>query len=356
MRKASPERTAASRGIAVFAPNWLGDAIMALPAIADIGRHFPAARLVVLARAAVAEAVRLSPLVDEVITLRWGGRALRRHGWRDDLDGIRQARCDTAILLPNSFASAWLATRARIPQRWGYATDLRRPILTRAVPLPRGSRHQSAYYQHLVEALGMEAGSDEPVLDVAAPLVDAAAALLTSRGWDRANRLVVMAPGAAYGTAKQWLPGHFAELGLLLTARTGVQAALVGTAADAPTTAEIRRLAGVGSSTRIIDLAGATTLQTLAGVMHLASVCVSNDSGAMHLAAAVGVPVAAIFGPTRERETAPLTRRGQRAEVLINPVWCRPCMLRECPIDHRCMKGLTPDRVFAAAVDLMGSR
>ena len=114
-----------------------------------------------------------------------------------------------------------------------------------------------------------------------------------------------------------------------------------------------RRPAGCGRScpedirAKIIDLAGATTLDTLAGVFALASACVSNDSGAMHLAGAVGVPLAALFGPTRERETAPLARRGRRMEVLINHVWCRPCMLRECPLDHRCMRGLSPERVLA---------
>jgi heptosyltransferase-2 len=106
----------------------------------------------------------------------------------------------------------------------------------------------------------------------------------------------------------------------------------------------------------VIDLTGATTLAVLAGVMSLAAACVSNDSGAMHLAGAVGTPLAALFGPTRERETSPLARRGRRADVLINPVWCRPCMLRECPIDHRCMTGLKPARVVASVRELMESR
>ena len=103
----------------------------------------------------------------------------------------------------------------------------------------------------------------------------------------------------------------------------------------------------------MIDLCGATTLPVLAGAIAIARAFVSNDSGAMHVASAIGVPVAAIFGPTREHETRPLPRSGARTEVLLHPVWCRPCMLRECPIDHRCMKGLSPDRVFASVRDLM---
>jgi heptosyltransferase-2 len=133
----------------------------------------------------------------------------------------------------------------------------------------------------------------------------------------------------------------------------GATCVLVGSGGDAETTHWIVRSMGDGVRDTVIDIAGATSLELLAGVLKLASACVSNDSGAMHLAGAVGVPLAALFGPTREHETAPLTRTGGRLDVLINPVWCRPCMLRECPIDHRCMKGLPPARVAEAVVRLM---
>jgi heptosyltransferase-2 len=131
------------------------------------------------------------------------------------------------------------------------------------------------------------------------------------------------------------------------------QCVLIGSAADGTTTRLVRALVPEDVRGEIIDVAGATTLDSLAGVMTLASACVSNDSGAMHLAGAVGVPLAALFGPTRERETAPLARRGRRVEVLIHHVWCRPCMLRECPLDHQCMRGLSPERVLATVVELM---
>jgi heptosyltransferase-2 len=166
---------------------------------------------------------------------------------------------------------------------------------------------------------------------------------------DRARHdrtLIVLAPGAAYGTAKRWLPSHFATLISQLTARGDTHCVLVGSAADAATTREIAAMLAPGSRMQVTDLAGATTLEGLTAVLTLAKVCIANDSGAMHLAAAAGTPVVALFGPTRDRETAPLARGGQVAEVLINPVWCRPCMLRECPIDHRCMRGLAPSRVF----------
>jgi heptosyltransferase-2 len=128
---------------------------------------------------------------------------------------------------------------------------------------------------------------------------------------------------------------------------------LVGSSADAAITRWVRALVPDDERPAVIDLAGSTTLETLMGVLSLATACVSNDSGAMHVAGAVGVPLAALFGPTRERETAPLSGRGGRVEILINHVWCRPCMLRECPIDHRCMQGLPPERVLSVVTDLM---
>jgi heptosyltransferase-2 len=337
----------------VLSPNWLGDAVMALPAIADVKRHIGSRRLIVAARPAVASMFRLAPSVDDVVTLEWRGRLRRREGWSRDLAAIRETGCDTALLLPNSFASAWIARRAGIPERWGYAADLRGLLLTRAVSRPRGSVHQAEYYQQLVRALGIATGPREAVLTVPDAARDAARAMLIARGWDGSRPLAVMAPGAAYGKAKQWLPGHFARLAVMLTNERQAQCVMVGSRADADATATIAAL-GREASPPIIDLAGATTLEQLAGVLGLACVCVSNDSGAMHLAAAIGAPVVALFGPTREHETAPLARQHQRADVLINPVFCRPCMLRECPIDHRCMKGLAPERVFGAVVDLMG--
>jgi len=128
---------------------------------------------------------------------------------------------------------------------------------------------------------------------------------------------------------------------------------LVGSRADRTTTAAVLALTAADARARVIDVAGHTTLEGLAGIFSLAHVCVSNDSGAMHLAAAIGTPVVAVFGPTRERETAPLASAGGRTEVLTHPVWCRPCMLRECPIDHRCMTRITPARVYTAVEMLM---
>jgi heptosyltransferase-2 len=131
---------------------------------------------------------------------------------------------------------------------------------------------------------------------------------------------------------------------------------LVGSRGDAPTTSRIRAALAATAAGRTIVLAGVTSLAQLAAVLTLSSSCISNDSGAMHVAAALGTPVVALFGPTIEAETRPLTSPGGWAQVLTTKVWCRPCMLRECPIDHRCMSGITPEMVAAAIEEAPGAR
>ena len=342
--------------VCVFAPNWLGDAVMALPAIADLKRHFAASRFVVAARSSVGSLFELVPGIDGVVTLKWRARPFSGRTLRDDILALRRS-CDpdadgaegsavrgAALMLPNAFATAWLAKRALFVERWGYATDWRRRLLTRPVRVPAASMHQGRYYQQLTEALGVASGPLEPRVEVPDAVRQQAREQLNRAGWDGRQTLVAMAPGAAYGTAKRWLPTYFAEV-IASLRDVDVRTVLVGSAADAET---VRMILGYESAraAQPIDVVGATSLHGLAGVLTIAGACVSNDSGAMHLAGAIGTPLVALFGPTRETETAPLIRTNGYRDVLLDPVWCRPCMLRECPIDHRCMKGLKPASVL----------
>ncbi len=334
--------------VVVVAPNWLGDAVMALPAIADVRRHFAPAPLVVAARRSVADLFRMVPGVDSVLVLEWNGAWWRRRALDEDAMRLRESGAATAILLPNSFASALLPTRAGVADIWGYASDLRTRLLSRAVRRPKTPLHQGDYYQHLVRELGIETGPLEPVLSIPVAAVTGARALLADRGWDSISPLIVLAPGAAYGRAKQWIPSHVVRLVTDLSGDRRVTCVLAGSRGDAATTAAIRAAVPRECRSRVLDLAGTTTLPVLAAILTLSRTCVSNDSGALHLAAAAGVPVVAIFGSTNERATRPLSRGGVRVKVLTNPVWCRPCMLRECPIDHRCMTGIEPRHVLDA--------
>jgi heptosyltransferase-2 len=168
--------------------------------------------------------------------------------------------------------------------------------------------------------------------------------LLMDGGWDGRSPVVALAPGAAYGGAKRWPPEYFGELASALAA-DGISSVMVGSTADAPTAADVAR-AFQPRGARLHNLVGRTDLSALAGVLTLCRTLVTNDSGAMHLAAAAGVPVTAVFGPTDDTATRPL---GDAHAVLTNPVWCRPCMLRECPLDHRCMRGIAVGAVLASA-------
>jgi lipopolysaccharide heptosyltransferase II len=342
--------------LVIMAPNWLGDAVMALPAIGDVRRGAPAATVAIAARPAIAPLFQLVRGIDETIVLD-------QQTWRAAAAELGARAFDSALLLPNSVHAALIAYRGGIAQRWGYRTQLRGPLLTRAIDPPAGV-HQVEYYQQLVHALGFPHGDIEPRLAIADTVRDAGARLLIESGWNRRAPLAAIAPGAAYGGAKRWPPEYFADLASGF-ASDGVRTVMIGSAADAATAREVvkvpRSPKGLrhsgpavehgservpqGFSPAIIDLVGKTDLPTLAGVLTHCRALVTNDSGAMHLAAAAGVPVTAVFGPTNELATRPI---GDAHAIVTNDVWCRPCMLRECPLDHRCLRGVSATSVAAA--------
>jgi heptosyltransferase-2 len=347
--------------LVILAPNWLGDAVMALPAIADLRRAAPHASIAVAARPAIAPLFCLVPDVNETIVLNSGRPERLRDGfgWRGLGVELADRQFDTAVLLPNSAHSALAVTRAAIPERWGYSTDWRGRLLTRAIRPPSGL-HQVDYYQHLVHALGFPNGSVEPRVMVPDAAREAGLRQLTGAGWDGRSPLVALAPGAAYGGAKKWPPESFAELAIALAADR-VQCVMLGSAADVDTAGSVARPfltaeasakavqgreAGGPERPALLDLVGKTDLLTLAGVLTYCRALVTNDSGAMHFGAAVGVAVTAVFGPTNDHATRPM---GDAHVVVSHEVWCRPCMLRECPLDHRCMRGIGVARVLDAA-------
>jgi heptosyltransferase-2 len=253
---------------------------------------------------------------------------------------LRGRGFDAALLFPNSFHAALIAFRAGIPERWGYRTGWRSTLLTRAIARAPAGVHQVDYYQQLVHALGFSNGPAEPRLKVTDVTRERGASALGGLGWDGITPLLAIAPGAAYGGAKRWPLEYYAEL-VRSFAADGVRTLMIGSAADAQVGHEIESL--VGSASRALNAIG-TPLPIVVGMLTHVRALVSNDSGAVHVGAAVGLPVTAVFGPTKEQETAP---RGDRVSILSHPVWCRPCMLRECLLDHRCMRGVS----VAAVVD-----
>ena len=316
---------------------------MALPAMAAVRRAFPASKLAVAAPASVSpifeESTSFNP--DEIIVLR--GSVL-------ESAAIRAGGFDAALLLPNSFGSAWQTRQAGVPERWGYSGNLRGWMLTRSVARPKGKQHQSRYYLDLVRGLGLEALDDIPRMTIRPETLRRAGELLARHGVPDGATIVGFAPGAAYGHAKRWPPARVAELIARVRREYDAVSVIVGAAGDRAAGREIE--SSLPAVARVVNLIGRTDLRLLAGLLARCGAFVSNDSGAMHLAAACGVPVAAIFGPTDERVTSPLGDH----DVLIHQVFCRPCMLRDCPIDHRCMRGVTVDAVFEAVSARLDAR
>jgi heptosyltransferase-2 len=322
--------------MAIFAPNWLGDAVMALPALADVRHGAPLSSLTVVARDGVAPLFQMASGIDRVVAIS-GDRS-------QAVDTLRGQQFDAALLLPNSFQAAFLAWRSGIPHRWGYRGDCRSPFLTHAVSKPVGI-HQAASYQHLVRELGFENGARLPRIEASPEAVRAGGDWLAEEGWNRQAPLVALAPGAANGRAKQWPPSSFATVAARLVDQQAVPV-LIGAPADTDAASAVIGNLAPPFHDRVINLAGRTDLAALAGVLVHCQALITNDSGGMHFAAALGMPVTAMFGPSNEEETRPLG--AGRSTILTNPVWCRPCMLRDCPIDHRCMRGITPEQVLAA--------
>jgi heptosyltransferase-2 len=336
--------------IVVRPPNWLGDAVMALPAVAAVRRHYADAHLVVAAVPAVAAIFREETDVapDAVIDLPASNRAA--------VETVGGGRFDIGILLPNSWRSAWQFRGARITERWGYGGWGRGLLLTRRVPRPRGVVHQADYYRNLVSGLGIPCDPPvEPRLAPSARSVDEADALLATIAGSGGGPLVAFAPGAAYGQAKQWYPDRAAEVAARLIRDRDVLCVLIGAGHDRDAGRAIEswlRANAPDVAGRVVNLIGRTSLRALVGVVHRTAAVVTNDSGAMHLAAALGRPVVAVFGPTDDRVTRPIGDH----HVLTSSVFCRPCMLRDCPIDHRCMKRIGVDQVYAAVLDALSRK
>lgn len=315
--------------VIIRAPNWLGDVVLSLPAVRDVRRAFPQARLCVLARPSVAPLYGAVPEVDAV---------LEEKGLWGEVSALR-GRFDLAILLTNSIGTALPPMIAGVPQRWGYATEGRGLLLTRGAPVPGNVRGRSQvhYYRAMLAAMGLPT-SDALETTIAPPQAwkDAGRDLLGP------GRFFGVAPGAAKGTAKQWPPERFAAAADRLSGELGAQAVLLGSAADATAARAVAQAMKSASK----DLCGRTDLRAFVGLVACLDGLVANDSGAMHIGASVGIPTVGVFGPTNPDETRPV---GKRAGFVRGVAECSPCRHAICPIDHRCMTSVAP----GAVVDLL---
>jgi heptosyltransferase-2 len=309
--------------LVVRSPNWLGDAIMALPAVRNLKAALGPGILAVAAPEKLAALWQACPFVDRVVPL-----AAPKNLWAT-AGRLRDEKFAAAVLLPNSLRSAAEVFCAGVPRRIGYARGGRGFLLTQTVPVPPRNPvrlHQRFYYLDLMAALGVPADESLPALR-----------LIARAKKSKEKPVLAVCPGAEYGPAKRWPVENFVAAARALAEKRGLRVVLLGAPNDEPVAAEF-----MAKFPEAENRVGQTSLAEFMAALAAAKLVLCNDSGAMHLASALGVPTVAIFGSTEPLMTGPL---GPRGTVLRHHVPCSPCFLRDCPIDFGCMRGIAPERV-----------
>lgn len=335
--------------ILVRAVNWVGDAVMTLPALDLLGENVPDSRILVLAKPWVAPVYGRHPAVDRVLI--YGKRDGPRSGLGDmarTIGMLRNEKFDTAVLFQNAFEAAFLAWAAGIPRRIGYDGDGRGILLTDRISkgvFGPGS-HQVEYYLSLLRAVGCSGESRGPSIAVQNNERAQSLGLLREYGIRENDLIVALSPGAMYGDAKRWPAERFAAVGDMASSRWGARVLVMGSGKEGAVCE--RTTSSMKSSA--VNLCGKTSLDLAMAVIERCRMFVTNDSGLMHVAAAVGTPTVAVFGSTDHLATGPM---GALTRIVRHPVDCAPCLKPECPGDFGCMTAIEPDEVWDAMERLM---
>ena len=326
---------------------------MAVPALRELRRVLPQAHITLVSRPGAADIFTDGDFVDEVLVYDRTGLAAI---WRQVSEWHRR-KFDLALLFQNAFEAALIAFLARVPTRIGYETQRRGLLLTHSLPLPawKDERHESFYYLNIVAEVerllsGKQTETTEPRFDlyVSADRKQKALGLLREHGARLNAPLTVLCPGSINSRAKRWPAERYAEIADRL-AESGSNVALIGSAAELDVSNEVCTHA----RSQPIMLTGETSVAEVTAIISIADVLITNDTGPAHIGAALNIPTLVIFGPTNPLTTYPMSAN---AEIIRRAPDCAPCMLRDCPIDHRCMTAITPEDVFARASILMRQR
>jgi heptosyltransferase II len=342
------------RRILVRATNWLGDAVMSVPALQALREHNPQTQISILARPWVAGLYGRESFCDELIPYE------APRGWQGLQEKRRLAaslcarKFDCALLLQNAFEAAAIARWAGIPIRIGYDRDARGWLLTHPIPLPLAGvipRHQRFYYLELLTRAKLVSGyENDSTIRLGGAVKAAASGREHLRKVGIEGPAIGVSPGAAYGGAKRWLPERFAEAAVAIARERRAQVAIFGSKEEAGICVTVyQQVAAAGVTCH--NFAGVTPLGEFIEMAAACELFLTNDSGAMHVASALGVPTVVVFGATDDEATGPT---GDWSRVVRHSVECSPCLLRECPIDHRCMTRVEAGRVIEAAHGLVG--
>jgi heptosyltransferase-2 len=338
--------------------NWIGDAVLTVPAIKAVRRAFPDAHISLLVKPWVAEIFSGNPDVDEIIPYdaKFNGIA----GKFRLTKVLRESRFDTAILLQNAFDAALITWLARIPERIGYKRDFRGLLLTNAIPVPEDilDQHQVNYYLNIVKSVQDNIEDTPPYIYLSDSERQRASETIASGLQDPDLPLIGINPGATYGSAKRWPPEYFATLIMKIINVLNGRIIIFGSPSEIEIANEIineinklKIKLKIEYASRIMVMSGKTNLRELAALISECDVFITNDSGPMHMAAALHVPTAAIFGSTDPVATGPF---GKGHRVVTRDLACSPCLERECPEgDLKCMSEITPDDVFSALQEIL---
>jgi heptosyltransferase-2 len=329
------------KNIIVRMPNWLGDLVMATPILADIRKRWPEARITAMCQTNVAPLLEHDPNIDELYRFKKPNGWIHRQQHSEIVNSIRKGKYDLGILLTNSFSSAMWFWRGHVKYRIGFKGNFRNLLLTKAVPFPEKtqSQHLVITYKMLLQPLGFSVSRTDPYLAITPNEMQAAREKLCKLGVNPDKHLIVgINPGAAYGSAKCWLPDRFQEVTRQLLENPNLYIIYFGDSAGASLVHEICK----GMPDRVINLAAKTSLRELLALINSCSIFLTNDSGPMHIAAALKIPLLALFGSTSDVKTGPYGS----GLVIHKHVECSPCYKRECPIDFRCMTRIGVQEVF----------
>lgn len=335
--------------IVVRGTNWVGDAVMSIPALRELRGIIPTAKITLNTRRWATGIFQDADFVDEILVIEENQSVLSQaKDWR-------KRRFDAAILFTNSFQSALVARMGHVPRRFGYAKEARSILLTDSYKIPgwKNERHEIYYYLNLVGNVCASLTGSNPELvseprfelDVSEIRRENAKRILAENGVDLSRKTVVFVSGSTNSRAKRWSPQSFAKLNDRIQFELKANVVLIGAENELEVSDEV--FANCHRKPTI--LTGKTSLDEVTAILSVCDMLISNDTGPAHIAAALGIKTIVIFGPTNPITTKPWNSEIIREENLD----CSPCMLRDCPIDHRCMTRISPERVFEKAASML---
>jgi len=336
------------KNIVVRMPNWIGDLVMGTPVLADLRKRFPNAKITAMCQSNVATLLKSDPNIDEVFSFKRPSGWIHRSQHLAIADELRCGQYDLGVLLTNSLSSAWWFWRGKVKNRIGYSNIVRNLFLNKAAPLPKNieKQHLVITYKMILEPLGIPVSNTKPKLYISPEEKEEAYDFLSEIGLDPTKQIIIgINPGAAYGSAKCWLPERYQAVTQRLLENPKIVVLYFGDQAGLSLVNEICKKL----PERVINLAGKTSIRSLMALMAMCSVLLTNDSGPMHMAAALDTPLLALFGSTSDAKTGPYGI----GKVIHKHVACSPCYKRECPIDFRCMTRITVEEVYKEIQNLL---